>query len=400
MKKYIVLLVFTLTFFFLHAQNIIRNPSFEEFNTCPTEPKSMVTQNSLKDWISINQGLPAVYQNRCGYFDIFTGVRSPHGGNGMVSLICYGYENFLWADGTVSYNDTRQYIQSKMIEKMEKDKIYFAQFFVAPRYTTEFIADYALHFSPSLIPLQTDKKKWDFLPLLLQPHITSDSIITQRLTWTEINGCYTAKGNEEYIVVGNFKTDDSTRLKNEVGVFMQTGIHHADFDDISVVQVDKFPNKNIVLCERKDSVNLTKFCPMCQFKSENGDTNTAFVASKVGEFKFTATFDKCKFKKEFVVKVEDCQTYDVFVPNIFSPNDDGNNDVLQIGTPSVFEYQKLQIFDRWGRLLFTSTKPTLEWDGTFGGKKLDTGVFVYIFNYKDTRTGEEKRKIGDVTIIR
>jgi gliding motility-associated-like protein len=397
MKKITVLFICVSSFLFLNGQNIIKNGGFEEYNTCPTEPSSMITQNSLKDWMSLSINKPAEYENFCGFFDRITNPPRAHSGNGRVSLLCYGYENYMWADGTVSFNDIRQYIQSKMVEKMQKDKIYFAQYFVSVGYNAEFIADYSLHFSPTLIPQQTNKRM-DFSPLLLKPHITSDSIITRRLVWTEINGCYTAKGDEEYVVVGNFKTDDSTRHVKIGGD--KEGIMAANFDDISVVQVDKFPNKDIVLCEKKDSINLINFCPMCQFKSANGDTSTAFVASNTGEFKFTATFDKCKFKKEFTVKVEDCVNYDVFVPNIFSPNEDGNNDVLQLGVPSVFEYQKLQIFDRWGRVLFTSKTKTEEWDGTFDGKQLNPGVFMYVFKYKDTRTGEEKTKVGDVTIIR
>ncbi len=397
MKKYNFLILSVLFFSGLQAQNIVKNPSFEEYTNCPEGPRSMVSENSLKDWTTVSTTFPAVYENLCGYFDPFTASRNSHTGNGRVGIVCYGWENFMWADGTVSFNDTRQYIQSKMIEKMEKDKIYFAQFFISPGRTAEFIADYALHFSPTLIPQQTDKKS-DFPPLPLKPHITSDSIITQKLVWTEINGCYTAKGNEEYVVVGNFKTDDDTRHIKIVGG--KEGVMAANFDDISVVQVDKFPDGNILLCEKRDSINLIKFCPMCEFKSASGDTSTAFIASNVGEFKFTASFDKCKFKKEFIVKVEDCTTYDVFIPNIFSPNEDGNNDALQLGVPSVFDYQKLQIFDRWGRLLFTSTKKADEWDGRFNGQQLGPGVFMYVFRYKDTRTGEEKTKVGDVTIIR
>jgi len=72
-----------------------------------------------------------------------------------------------------------------------------------------------------------------------------------------------------------------------------------------------------------------------------------------------------------------------FVPNAFSPNGDGINDVLlPFGGPDVAVIRSFNIFDRWGEQLHTASSfapndPEFGWDGRFKGKKAQSGVYVY-----------------------
>jgi gliding motility-associated-like protein len=74
----------------------------------------------------------------------------------------------------------------------------------------------------------------------------------------------------------------------------------------------------------------------------------------------------------------------VFVPNIFSPNDDGENEFFTLyGGPEVLTVRNFQVFSRWGELLFLREElaPNDEkngWDGTFRGKPLPPGVFTWL----------------------
>jgi gliding motility-associated-like protein len=85
-----------------------------------------------------------------------------------------------------------------------------------------------------------------------------------------------------------------------------------------------------------------------------------------------------------LVTVRVKNTRNVFFPNIFSPNQDGFNDYFQavIG-PGVEKIEQLTIYDRWGNTVFTQSDfvpdpaGTDGWDGTFSGRRLDPGVFVY-----------------------
>jgi len=95
----------------------------------------------------------------------------------------------------------------------------------------------------------------------------------------------------------------------------------------------------------------------------------------------------------------------VYVPNIITPkNKDGLNDHLSLfGNESVALIRKMEIFDRWGNLIalkrdFPPNDPTLGWDGTFNGRPVVSGVFVYVFHI-ETTDGELLIYSGDVTVI-
>ncbi|MBL0358691.1 MAG: PKD domain-containing protein [Chitinophagaceae bacterium] len=73
----------------------------------------------------------------------------------------------------------------------------------------------------------------------------------------------------------------------------------------------------------------------------------------------------------------------VFIPNLFSPNHDGVNDVFYPRGRGVYKIKKLAIFSRWGEMVFEKTNfnsndPSVGWDGTFRGERLTTDVFVYV----------------------
>jgi gliding motility-associated-like protein len=99
------------------------------------------------------------------------------------------------------------------------------------------------------------------------------------------------------------------------------------------------------------------------------------------------------------------ENVDIDIPNIFSPDDDAINDVFYISSDNTVEIVKeLKIYDRWGELVFSKDNfPTNDksfgWDGSFNGKKLNPGVFVYfvIFKIKDR---PDLKAMGDITIIR
>lgn len=71
-----------------------------------------------------------------------------------------------------------------------------------------------------------------------------------------------------------------------------------------------------------------------------------------------------------------CDDPYVFIPNAFTPNGDQNNDVLYV-RGNFIEKMIFRVFDRWGEMVFESTEPTIGWDGTFRGKKMDPDVYDY-----------------------
>jgi gliding motility-associated-like protein len=71
------------------------------------------------------------------------------------------------------------------------------------------------------------------------------------------------------------------------------------------------------------------------------------------------------------------------VPNAFSPNGDGVNDVWNIEPLDLFEDSETQVFNRYGQLVFRSHGYAQPWNGRQNGKPLPAGVYYYTINLKD-----------------
>lgn len=96
---------------------------------------------------------------------------------------------------------------------------------------------------------------------------------------------------------------------------------------------------------------------------------------------------------------------EVYIPNVFSPNQDGINDFFTVyGNKDVEEIVELRIFDRWGNLVFVNDHfPPAEehygWDGSFRNHEMNPAVFAYWARVRFTDDSEESYK-GDVTLVR
>ena len=86
------------------------------------------------------------------------------------------------------------------------------------------------------------------------------------------------------------------------------------------------------------------------------------------------------------------------LPNAFSPNGDGNNDILY-PIASAFSEMSLEVYNRWGEMVFKTDNPAKGWDGTFNGKRLNSGVFAYSLTATFT-DGSFLRKSGNITLMR
>ncbi|NUQ23548.1 MAG: gliding motility-associated C-terminal domain-containing protein [Saprospiraceae bacterium] len=95
----------------------------------------------------------------------------------------------------------------------------------------------------------------------------------------------------------------------------------------------------------------------------------------------------------------------VYVPNAFSPDDDGINDYITVyADTDVVAVKSFRIFDRWGNLLFFNGpfQPNIEsygWDGEFKGKPMNAGVYVY-FAEIEFADGQVETFKGDVSLLR
>lgn len=95
------------------------------------------------------------------------------------------------------------------------------------------------------------------------------------------------------------------------------------------------------------------------------------------------------------------KTYDVYIPNAFSPNNDGRNDYFEIyGKKSSWKYVAVRIFDRWGELVFESTDLNFKWDGTYKGQLVEPNVYVYVLDLTFADGHSIAAQRGSITLIR
>jgi gliding motility-associated-like protein len=93
--------------------------------------------------------------------------------------------------------------------------------------------------------------------------------------------------------------------------------------------------------------------------------------------------------------------YPVYVPNLFSPGGDGRNDFFEIfGNKEAWKQMEIQLFDRWGERVYQSTDRDFKWDGTYNGKYVQPGVYVYILSITWVNNHTNNTYKGSVTILR
>jgi gliding motility-associated-like protein len=90
---------------------------------------------------------------------------------------------------------------------------------------------------------------------------------------------------------------------------------------------------------------------------------------------------------------------ELYIPNTFTPNGDGHNDVFRVRGPN-FAIYYFAVYNRWGELMYETTDPSQGWDGNYKGKPSDPGVFGYYVKAKCGEGSEEIFKKGNVTLIR
>lgn len=109
----------------------------------------------------------------------------------------------------------------------------------------------------------------------------------------------------------------------------------------------------------------------------------------------------CQLIQDVYVRYSaECTDAVFYIPNIFTPNQDGNNDKFIIGTRTEQDFRSMQIFDRWGNRIFYTEDITQGWDGSLRGSRVLPGVYVFQITAFCPETGENFHIMGDVTLMR
>lgn len=132
---------------------------------------------------------------------------------------------------------------------------------------------------------------------------------------------------------------------------------------------------------------------------ENEKSNKAINLPK-GRYKVTVT-DRYGCKGTTSAQLEENSCCELRMPNAFTPNNDGKNDVFQaVRNRSIPDFE-LSIYNRWGQRVFRTNKDTEGWTGVLeNGTAAEVGTYFYRLRYKCEKGDREYSLQGDLTLIR
>ena len=251
-----------------------------------------------------------------------------------------------------------------------------------------------------------------YLNLLVYPTITpiignvqnmceNDPIVS--FTASPIGGVWSGPGIS---ATGSF---DPTLAGVGVHTIVYTAAGQCANSDTVTIEVYDVPMVNDLIkddeCDEgigSIEITVTGGMPPYSYVWSNGKTTKDNLRLKEGTYSLTVTDSNgcIESYSGSLLNLEDdsCDDTYLFVPNIFSPDGNGVNDVLFVDGKNIQEVN-LQVYNRWGNLVFESNSLSKGWDGTYQGQPVNQGVFVYLVTgrYKD---GEEFEQKGTITLIR
>ena len=216
-------------------------------------------------------------------------------------------------------------------------------------------------------------------PTLANPLATPDVTTVYQVVGTDDKNCFT----------------DTARIK--VVVYNIPTIEAGDDKTINVGQtidlVPKISADVIDVIWTPTSSGFRNTFPSLTVKPRETTTYTAKAVNGGG----------CSAIDQVTVNVI-CNGANIFIPNTFSPNGDGSNDIFYPRGSGVFSVKSIRVFSRWGEMVFErnnfmANDVASGWDGTYKGQKLNADVFVYIAEVKCENNTTLTFK-GNVALIR
>ncbi len=239
------------------------NGDFEEYSSCP-DGFSNPTQFPKE--IEKCLGWRAPTFGTSDYFNVcainpsvsipnnLTGFQYPESGNGFLGALLTNYN---WGAGADGYSGIMwwEYIQGKLTQTLEKDKIYKLTLFISLGEMSDLmINEIGVYFSNTAISSENTAS----LNIIPQCVFYDEDYFTDSVNWQKLETYYAAKGDENFITIGNFKNDietDTLRRFDISPISVNPNFTYMYFDDVQLVDAtDEFVIPN-VFSPNGDNVN-------------------------------------------------------------------------------------------------------------------------------------------------
>ncbi|MFO0323101.1 MAG: PKD domain-containing protein [Bacteroidota bacterium] len=167
------------------------------------------------------------------------------------------------------------------------------------------------------------------------------------------------------------------------------------------------PCSNNLIAFKEQTEELLGINPVWRWNFGDGtksnEPNPFHTFTITGNYQVTLNADipdglNCKDSLS-IVSFFEIEGSELYIPNTFTPNGDGHNDVFKIRGPTYKEFY-FAVYNRWGELIFETTDQRQGWDGNYKGKFSDSDVFGYYMKARCEEQSEEIFRKGNVTLIR
>lgn len=202
----------------------------------------------------------------------------------------------------------------------------------------------------------------------------------------------------------NTGSTNQTITINQPGTFWVTmaTTHNCSATDTVTVVTVQGPTNFLASSVTKCSDKLVTLTPQTYFSSytwSNGEHAESINVSSGGLYWVTVTdYNGCIGKDSITVIDSLCPTY-FYMPNAFSPNNDGHNDIFRPKFSGTLSKYHLSIYNRWGNLVFSSYDPLMGWNGNVQNYMQPLGVYVWFCAYS-LEGNPLKVEKGTVILIR
>lgn len=222
MKYRFCYIIFFITFIpaAVVGQNLVMNPSFESFSSCPLGPSEFENatnwQNPFQNFLGDTCSTSDLYAS-CSPFGAFgvgvpdniMGSQPAHTGEAYAGIIVY--EGFALTGCTSLFGSSwREYVEGQLSSPLQAGQTYCVSFWISLADNVKWATDdIAVYFSNSLVDVSCGTVSNSVLQVTPQLEYSGADLDNVN-DWVELQWSYTATGGEQHIVIGNFKDDNNT----------------------------------------------------------------------------------------------------------------------------------------------------------------------------------------------
>ncbi|PCI99855.1 MAG: hypothetical protein COB15_03460 [Flavobacteriales bacterium] len=206
--------------------------------------------------------------------------------------------------------------------------------------------------------------------------------------------------NATYLWQDN-STSPTYNVTQQGTYWVEVTVNNCSSPDTINVNYNQSPinlDNEITLCQ-DDTLVLNATTPSATYLWQDGSTNPTFNVTQQGTYWIEVTVNNCTTTNIILISEKTCEIT-LEIPNVFTPNKDGNNDLfIPIKRKGIISINT-KIYNRWGQLVFTSDLLEIGWDGrTSAGLPVPDGTYFWTVHYTDIN-GKEDDLSGYLTIFK